>query len=579
MAEFTNRQKVILATLTSQANWISGSEISEMLGVCKKTLQNDIKAINRATREPLILTNNRLGYRLNPQVEIPEFEEQRVIAPRDRYSTPKAILILLLFETKHLHIEEIAEKLYLSRTSINVNLAQAKRIASRNRGAQLIVSARNGLWIDACEESKRLMCAKLMNEDLDYPAMLQMPQLAELPKLQNSIQTILPEILVRNHIIITGQAFQDFVRFISIGILRSQLGMRVDTVEPEKRTAVVVQELTNRIYAELGYMLDPAEQALIRTRSHELNLIIKQPSQDSESVRTIRAFEKNVLRATGLHLQFTGTLQRNLADHLKRMRRRIMAERNNVGHYTKELFASYPLEVHLVKTGLEPAMGLEIPDAELGYVVLYVAAAIQELRSKVDVLLVSNASASILYTTKHHLKQRNAEIIGKIEAVPQYVYEQDPAHYLQNYAVHLTTEPDLALESPDFLSISIFPTDRQLEFVRSVISNCYASRKKERQHAMEIAYPALQEFETAQALPKLLSLRAQGASIRSVGVNLLCVTQLKHSSVNTLRFLTLPEAVHYEGKNITMILYANYGGQGSILAFFDRVAQLLQENT
>ena len=96
---------------------------------------------------------------------------------------------------------------------------------------------------------------------------------------------------------------------------------------------------------------------------------------------------------------------------------------------------------------------------------------------------------------------------------------------------------------------------------------------------MEIAYPALQEFETAQALPKLLSLRAQGASIRSVGVNLLCVTQLKHSSVNTLRFLTLPEAVHYEGKNITMILYANYGGQGSILAFFDRVAQLLQENT
>ena len=98
---------------------------------------------------------------------------------------------------------------------------------------------------------------------------------------------------------------------------------------------------------------------------------------------------------TGIEVRFGGGLQKNLADHIKRMRRRILAEHNNVGHYTKELFASYPLEVHLIKTCLEPALFLRIPDAELGYVVLYVAAALQPFRERVKVLFVSNASVAI----------------------------------------------------------------------------------------------------------------------------------------------------------------------------------------
>lgn len=579
MAEFTSRQKMILANLSSQGDWLSGTEIAASLGVCKRTLQNDVKAINRAAKEPLILANNRLGYKLAEGAAIPAFGERKERVMHGKNSTPRSILILLLFTSRHLYIEEIADKLYLSRTTVNVNLAQARRIAARNREAALIVSARNGLWVEACEETKRLMCAKIMYEDLDYAAMLQMPQLAALPKIEKSIQNILPPILVRNHIIVTGQAFQDFVRFIAIGILRSQLGMRMDAPQEEKRPSVVVQELAARIEAELGYTLDPAEKALIRARCHELNVISKQPSQDSESLRTIRAFEKNVQKMTGLPLRLTSGVQKNMADHIKRMRRRILAGHYNYGQYTKEIFAGYPLETHLIKTCLQPAMGLDIPDAELGYVVLYAAAALRAFREKVDVLLVSDASVSILYTTRRHIEQMNAETLGRVETIPRYVFELDPAQYLQRCAVHLTTEPDLALGSPDFLSISAFPSEQQLEYIRRVIANQSQAQRRTRQALMQAAYPAAVEPDAAVTRAQLAALAGRDISAKTVGGSLLCVTRIDHSGRNELRLLQLRETLRYEGKNINMILYASYGGQYGILDFFDRAAQVLQENT
>lgn len=300
MDKYSNRQKMVIANLRGQHGWLSGAELSAAIGVCKKTLQNDIKDINATSKKPLIIANNRLGYRLNPDCNIPVFESEKVCAPAGRYSTPKAILILLLFSNVHPHIEEIADKLYLSRTTINTNLPQAKRIASRNKGSKLVVSPRGGLWVEADEETKRLMCAKLMNEDLDYASMLQMPQLTDLARIESSIHILLPEILVRNRIVITGQAYQDFVRFISICILRSKLGMTMADSEFDYKSSVLVDEICQRVYNEVGYKFTDEEKKLIREHCHELNLVVKKSSQDAESIRAIKAFERNIYRMTGI---------------------------------------------------------------------------------------------------------------------------------------------------------------------------------------------------------------------------------------------------------------------------------------
>lgn len=579
MDKYSNRQKMVIANLRGQHGWLSGAELSAAIGVCKKTLQNDIKDINATSKKPLIIANNRLGYRLNPDCNIPVFESEKVCAPAGRYSTPKAILILLLFSNVHPHIEEIADKLYLSRTTINTNLPQAKRIASRNKGSKLVVSPRGGLWVEADEETKRLMCAKLMNEDLDYASMLQMPQLTDLARIESSIHILLPEILVRNRIVITGQAYQDFVRFISICILRSKLGMTMADSEFDYKSSVLVDEICQRVYNEVGYKFTDEEKKLIREHCHELNLVVKKSSQDAESIRAIKAFERNIYRMTGIEVRFGGGLQKNLADHIKRMRRRILAEHNNVGHYTKELFASYPLEVHLIKTCLEPALFLRIPDAELGYVVLYVAAALQPFRERVKVLFVSNASVAILYTTRERIVQMNTELVGTVETIPQYVYELNADKYLKEYPVHLTTEPALAMQSSDFVSISVFPSNQQLEQIRRLITAQSDSIKTARKTLMRQKHPKNIEKISSVSEEQLQMADKRVISVKTVGKNLLCITRIVANGESSIEIYELQERIRYSGKNIDTIIFASCCVEDNILDFFDRVAEVLQEYT
>ena len=66
---YTDRQLKIIAVLKSADGWMSGSLLRENIGVSSRTLQMDIKAINeKQAGEPLIQSNNRLGYLLKNEI-------------------------------------------------------------------------------------------------------------------------------------------------------------------------------------------------------------------------------------------------------------------------------------------------------------------------------------------------------------------------------------------------------------------------------------------------------------------------------------------------------------------------------
>lgn len=579
MPVFTDRQRGILAMLCSCGGWVAGRDLAEATGTSRRTLQSDIKSINLTAGRLLIRSNNRLGYCLSGNM--PEVAAPRAVVPQGRYSTSKALLLVLLFESDYLHIEELADRLFVSRSTVNAHLAQARRIVARNREAQLVVSPRRGLWIEAQEDTKRLLCAKLMNEDLDYAAMLRMPQMEELSHLEKELQGLLPQILLNEKILISGQAFQYLTRFLAISITRSRLGMGMPEIPEEPASSSFICELSRQVQQHVGYLFSAAERQLIRERVHELNLIAKRHVRDGEILHILAGFEKAVQEQCGLPLHFRPELRRNLGDHIKRMQRRILSRHNNIGQYTQEMFTQYPLTVHLIKTCLEPLMGLEIPDAEVGYLVMYVACAMEELWKKVNVLLVSDASAAVLYTIQQKIRSRDKGQIGRIEVLPCYAYEQDRQRYLARNQIHLTTEPDLSLEATDFLSLSAFPSDIQLEQVRRAIENQSERQRREQQAYMARAYPVVTNpggcrFYEQQLLPRLTN-GQRNLSAVTVGNNLLCVVEHESGGACELQYFTMEQAVHYKGKRITGLLYAAYRGHEDPLVFFAYVRSVLQK--
>lgn len=501
-----------------------------------------------------------------------------MVVPQGLYSTSKALLLVLLFESDSLHIEELADRLFISRSTVNAHLAQARRIAARNREARLEVSPRRGLWIEAGEETKRLLCAKLMNEDLDYAVMLRMPRLAELAPLETELRELLPPILVRNDLLISGQVFQYFARFLAISITRSRLGMCMPDPPGEQGTSRFVRELSAAVEQRLGYEFSAAEKALIRQRSHELNLLAKKPARDSDLIHALTAFEGAVREQFGITLRFSPDLRRNMADHLKRMRRRILSQHNNMGQYTKEMFAAYPLTVHLIKTCLEPILGWKIPDAEIEYLVMYIACAMRGAGDRVNVLLVSDAGAAFLYAIRHTVCARDR--VGEFLVLPRYAFELDRARYLRQCQVYLTTEPSLTLQSADFLSLSVFPSELQLEQVSQAIRLREEQRRREQQARMERAYPVRPEpggrdfYE--RCLAPALDDETRPLSAVTVGNSLLCVVEHGAGGPCEIRRFTVEPGLVYHGKRITGLVYAAYRGHEDALAFFAYLRGVLQ---
>lgn len=576
MPVFTDRQRVILATLRNCGGWVTGRDLAESAGTSRRTLQTDIKSINLTAGHLLIRSNNRLGYCLSD--EIPEIATLQTVVPQGQYSTAKALLLVLLFEPDYLHIEELADRLFISRSTVNAHLAQARRIVARNREARLVVSPRRGLWIDAREDTKRLLCAKLMNEDLDYAALLQMPELSQLEK---ELQQTLPRIFLTEKILISGQAFQYFTRFLAISITRSRLGMVMPEAPEVRVLPPFLRELNRQIGLRTGYQFSAAERELIRQRIHELNLIDKYPVRDKEVLRVLSGFEKTVQQQLGIPLHFRPELRRNLGDHLKRMCRRILSRHNNVGQYTKEMFTAYPLAVHLIKTCLEPLLGMEIPDAEMDRLVMYVASAMEELGKKVDILLVSDASPAVLYTIQQKIRRMDEGQIGRIEVLPRYAYEEDRQRYLDRNRIYLTTEPALSLQAPDFLVLSVFPSAIQLNQVRRAIEAQSQQQRQERQDAMARSSPVKKEsggcaFYEQELLPRL-GAGQRNLSAVTVGDSLLCAVEHGSGGGCELRYFTMEAPLYYRGKRITSLLYAAYRGGEEPMPFFAYLRAILRK--
>ena len=388
---YTDRQLKIIAVLKSADGWMSGSLLRENIGVSSRTLQMDIKAINeKQAGEPLIQSNNRLGYLLNSKIALEEKIEsdnnrqKQKSYGQENYVHSKQIITLLLFEKDYTSIGTISERLFFSRSSVTSDLPQVKRIISRTPGANLLVSAQYGLKIQASENVKRIMCMKTMQSRQDYHMLFSEEEMEQFAINQKKIQAVLAEVFTRNQFIVSGEAYHDFARYLAVCIMRSQMGFPVTEEEDSanEMPGGLAAELVDEIEKVCAYRFKEKEKQNVEARLKELNMVCKETDIQLDMLQKLEEFIQRVQEETGLKLQVERDLLEVLSDHVSRMELRIQNGRNNIGNHTKEMAKRYPLEMHLLRTCLSPVLNTEIPDAEMGYLVLYFASAIERNRRK-----------------------------------------------------------------------------------------------------------------------------------------------------------------------------------------------------
>ena len=511
---YTDRQLKIIAVLKSADGWMSGSLLRENIGVSSRTLQMDIKAINeKQSGEPLIQSNNRLGYLLKNKIAL---EQEQKSYGQENYVHSKQIITLLLFEK---------ERLFLSRSSVTSDLPQVKRIIGRTPGANLLVSGQYGLKIQASENVKRIMCMKSMQSRQDYHMLFSEEEMEQFAENQKKLQAVLAEVFTRNQFIVSGEAYHDFARYLAVCMMRSQMGFPV-TEEEDGTTEMpgrLFTELVDEIEKVCTYRFKEKEKQNVEARLKELNMVCKETDIQLDMLQKLEVFIQRVQEETGLKLQVERDLLEVLSDHVSRMELRIQNGRNNIGNHTKEMAKRYPLEMHLLRTCLSPVLNTEIPDAEMGYLVLYFASAIERNRRKPDILFISDQSASSIYNVQN------------------------------------TSEKELVLKDTSFTYLDLFADNEQImRLGRNVdkLENNYWKEKEEKlrkKYGTKDSLYLIEEVADFDDLKKRIGYeyQEQKVSKETIGSNRLSMIDHEQDGRNKIYRIYLKKPFSYGGKQIT----------------------------
>lgn len=127
----TERQARLLSILKKERNCVSGSRLSELLGVTVRTVRSDINAIRDCCGSELIEADKKRGYRYNPAGEN---GEDYIEAALD-LSNPDARLVYILkrliLEDEPVDIFDFAEELYVSERTIESDLQRIRKILEK----------------------------------------------------------------------------------------------------------------------------------------------------------------------------------------------------------------------------------------------------------------------------------------------------------------------------------------------------------------------------------------------------------------------------------------------------------------
>lgn len=152
------RQKKIIKILKDNKNWMTGKELSEFLNVSDRTIRSDIEYINRYNNA-LIESNVKNGYHLNLKANLNAYLES--IIPQTSFERYFYTIHELLFKKNGLNLVYLADKLFVSNSSIENDLKQIK-IMLRPYFSLKLVRRKNYIYLEGNEEDKRKLYVNLL---------------------------------------------------------------------------------------------------------------------------------------------------------------------------------------------------------------------------------------------------------------------------------------------------------------------------------------------------------------------------------------------------------------------------------
>ncbi|MGS5021223.1 BglG family transcription antiterminator [Paenibacillus sp. JJ1683] len=527
----TKRQSDIVEYLLEQPHEVTAGEIAEKINVSTRTVHRELGAVEcwLAAHEVKLEKKSGIGIYVDADPnQLASLREQLLQTKSDDYSAEerKIVVLCMLLDTQEpIKLLALASDLKVTVTTVSHDLDELRGWIA-DRGLVLVRRRGYGVEITGREIDKRRAISELALEYLDESALFSGRE--ELRPVTRVTEKLL-EMIGRENLLTVENAlwqphdqwlknmveskYMELLIQICVSLARLRLGYVVDhraslpySKTDSEENIMLRTAMVERICAELSAALaidfPDQERSYFRllfrdAEDHSTRLL---PLDDLVLLELVHELIRRVETETGTPLAEDRVLREGLIAHMAPVLKRLREGKSIRNPLLQQIRKDYGSLFDSVKKAAADMTEMEVPDEEIGFLVMHFGASLERLRQlqrevRAIVVCTSGIGSSRLLAT------RLAKELPQIKIVDRSSWYEATRIPKEDYDLIISTV-ELPLEPDRYLKISPLLTQEESDRLRHFIQHITLNQLND--HPQEQAVQPGQGMEWLTGLRKSL---------------------------------------------------------------------------
>lgn len=430
----------IIKILLNSVEPVSSLALSQEIGCSTKTIQNEIKEVNKELKNCEIVSIRGIGYKIEGNLDDIDIKNSDLYDYDRVEYIIKKIINISSTDKDTIKLEDLADSMYVSLSTVKNDLKEVKKILNEYN-LKISSKHKQGICIEASEED---IIKFIINYSNKVDNSLSIKDFLNNNIIENlfSIKKILLDTLNYENMILTDNEFKNIVNYISIYLSRNNTNQ-----------SDFIKEYIKKYKNKKEKPISEDEQLLIR--------------------KAIKEFCRDLNIATSINLSHDKVFEECLFNHISNLYKRADLGINQYEITAGEIKLKYPFPFELgkiAKKTIEKNLNMEISEDEVENIALHIGGALERIDKrdekkvyKTIIVCTSGVGTSMLIKSKlENIFKGKLEII---KVIPSYLI--DYVNVLDIDFVISTVEVNL--ENVNVIKVSPMLTDKEIKLIEKYI--------------------------------------------------------------------------------------------------------------
>ena len=430
----------IIKILLNSVEPVSSLALSQEIGCSTKTIQNEIKEVNKELKNCEIVSIRGIGYKIEGNLDDIDIKNSDLYDYDRVEYIIKKIINISSTDKDTIKLEDLADSMYVSLSTVKNDLKEVKKILNEYN-LKISSKHKQGICIEASEED---IIKFIINYSNKVDNSLSIKDFLDNNIIENlfSLKKILLDTLNYENMILTDNEFKNIVNYISIYLSRNNTNQ-----------SDFIKEYIKKYKSKKEKPISEDEQLLIR--------------------KAIKEFCRDLNIATSINLSHDKIFEECLFNHICNLYKRADLGINQYEITAGEIKLKYPFPFELgkiAKKTIEKNLNMEISEDEVENIALHIGGALERIDKrdekkvyKTIIVCTSGVGTSMLIKSKlENIFKGKLEII---KVIPSYLI--DYVNVLDIDFVISTVEVNL--ENVNVIKVSPMLTDKEIKLIEKYI--------------------------------------------------------------------------------------------------------------